>query len=254
MPHGDARPHALSRASASCPISSRCRPTASSGSSSATDQKPASRRRRCRARSTTLVWATAGEFAVEPDRERSLRARRAAAYPAGAPLVCRQGARPAAAKVDAVIPLEHGDDSAALVVVADVGERQAASPLFPAADGQLDALRPRSTATGQRHGGGAPRPARGHADRRRAPSRSSSRLLLARSHAGETIEPRRHSGSSAVRPRRSPHMPAPAVDEDHGANREQSNTTVIVDDNCVVKIFRKHQRGHSSRRSRSAAS
>ena len=38
-------------------------------------------------------------------------------------------------------------------------------------------------------------------------------------------------------------MPAPTVDKIAAPNREQSNTTVIVDASCVVKIFRKLNEG-----------
>ena len=38
-------------------------------------------------------------------------------------------------------------------------------------------------------------------------------------------------------------MPPPAADKITVPNREQSNTTVIVDDGCVVKIFRKVNEG-----------
>jgi maltose alpha-D-glucosyltransferase/alpha-amylase len=67
-------------------------------------------------------------------------------------------------------------------------------------------------------------------------------LLLRIMHAGDTIETDGHrleaQPTSAFKK-----MPTPAVDKIAVPNREQSNTTVIVDGACVVKIFRKVNEG-----------
>jgi maltose alpha-D-glucosyltransferase / alpha-amylase len=67
-------------------------------------------------------------------------------------------------------------------------------------------------------------------------------LLLRAMHAGETIE---HGGQrlEAIPTSAFKDMPAPTCEKIAIPNREQSNTTVIVDAICVVKIFRKLNEG-----------
>ena len=63
---GDARANRISRASANCPISSRCRLMASSGSCSAISRSPRPSRDAAPRESITLVWADGSEFADPP--------------------------------------------------------------------------------------------------------------------------------------------------------------------------------------------
>ena len=70
-------------------------------------------------------------------------------------------------------------------------------------------------------------------------------MLLRLMHAGDAVEAGAHR-LEALPTSAFKQMPPPAADKIVVPNREQSNTTVIVDDACVVKIFRKVQRRHSS--------
>ncbi len=95
---GDARAHAHFRASATCPISSRSRPTASSGSCCADQPEPKAERVRCRASSPRWCGRTAG---IRCSRGRERHALEHDVLPhflLGAALVRRQGARPAGAQ------------------------------------------------------------------------------------------------------------------------------------------------------------
>ena len=67
-------------------------------------------------------------------------------------------------------------------------------------------------------------------------------LLLHAMHAGETIE--RDGQRLEAQPTSAfKEMPLPVPDKIAAPNREQSNTTVIVDATCVVKVFRKVNEG-----------
>ena len=77
----------------------------------------------------TLVWANDRNSLLRHPRALCVRARRAAAFPARAPLVCREGARPAdAPSSKPIIPLERDGISAALAFVGVPGERQSRRP------------------------------------------------------------------------------------------------------------------------------
>jgi len=67
-------------------------------------------------------------------------------------------------------------------------------------------------------------------------------LVLNKLHAGETLE----TGRSRLTFRPTgvfQNMPAPVIEAAHPVNREQSNTTVIVDTSYVVKLFRRIKPG-----------
>ena len=199
--------------------------------------------RRCRRNSMTLVWTTAGTRCCRP-RAQALRARRAAALPARAPLVCRQGARPADAPSSKPSSRWSATASAPRSRFVDVpGERQTASRyLLPLTVNwtrfDRDRRRRRQRLAAVRRGA-----ARGHADRRRR--RSGVRRAAAASHARrrdrssrtdarlEFRADQRVRGRCRCRGRQDRACPT----------REQSNTTVIVDARCVVKIFRKLNEG-----------
>ena len=67
-------------------------------------------------------------------------------------------------------------------------------------------------------------------------------LLLRMMHTGDTVEGDGHR-LEALPTSAFKQMPPPAPDKVTAANREQSNTTAIVDAACVVKIFRKVNEG-----------
>ena len=67
-------------------------------------------------------------------------------------------------------------------------------------------------------------------------------LLLRMMHTGDTVEGDGHR-LEALPTSTFKQMPSPAPDKVTATNREQSNTTAIVDTACVVKIFRKVNEG-----------
>jgi maltose alpha-D-glucosyltransferase/alpha-amylase len=144
------------------------------------------------------------------------------------------------AKIETVIPLEKPDISAWLVFVRLLGERQSTSRYFLPLMVKWTRFDRSAVA------------ANAIAAVRRGPREGSLidagsdqefvALLLRVIHAGETVDngTQRLEASPTSAFRR---MPLPVADKIIVPNREQSNTTVIVDDCCVVKIFRKIQEG-----------
>ena len=123
--------------------------------------------------------------------------------------------------VSAAVPIEHGNDRFAAVVV-DVAGAQGSSRYFPPAHHPLDALHGDRQSPGQRARRGAPRPARRHPARRRRPSPNSSPRLLAKIHAGADAQ--RDDKRIEFRPTAAfAAQPAPEVNRSKAAEREQSN-------------------------------
>ena len=67
--------------------------------------------------------------------------------------------------------------------------------------------------------------------------------LLTKIHAGETIGARRAQACSSARPRRFHRSRCPMSRRSRPSTREQSNSSVIVDSEYVIKIFRRIQPG-----------
>ena len=145
-----------------------------------------------------------------------------------------------AAKVETIISLERDGVSATFAFVGVPGERQSTSRYFLPL--MVKWTRFDRTAA----------PANAIAAVRRGPREGSLidagsdqefvALLLRVIHAGETVD-NGLQRLEALTTSAFQKIPLPAAVKIIVPNREQSNTTVIVDDCCVVKIFRKVQEG-----------
>ncbi|HEV2630689.1 MAG TPA: maltose alpha-D-glucosyltransferase [Pseudolabrys sp.] len=147
-----------------------------------------------------------------------------------------KGVRHLSPKVTAAIPIEHGDDRFA-VVVTDVAGLSGISRYFLP-------LTIRWTRYTSIEGGPATllaavrRGPREGALLDASPEREFITALLAKIHAGEDVE--RDGNRLEFRPTRAfSAQPAPEVTAVNGGEREQSNTTVVVDNKYVVKILRR---------------
>ena len=195
-------------------------------------------------------------FAVGHPRTLCIRTRRAAAFPAGAPVVCREGARPAWRQAR----YRHSDWSVTAsaprwLLVSVPGEHPAADhvPLSASADGQMDALRSFRSDTRRRDRSRSPRLARGHPDRRR--HRSGFRHAAASTRCTPATRRRRRAPAGSLADQRvRGRCRCPRVDKIAAPNREQSNTTVIVDADMRGEDFPQAQRRHVIRRSKSGDS
>ena len=139
-------------------------------------------------------------------------------------------------KVTAAVPIEHGEDRFA-VVVADVAGHSGVSryfmPLtihwtrFTSVDGETASVMA-AVRRGPREGTLLDA----------TPERDFIAALLAKIHAGEDIS--RDGKGLEFRPTEAfAAQPAPEVTSVNAGQREQSNTTVIVDNKYVVKILRR---------------
>jgi maltose alpha-D-glucosyltransferase/alpha-amylase len=147
-----------------------------------------------------------------------------------------KGVRHLSPKVTAAIPIEHGDDRFA-VVIADVAGLSGVSRYFlpltirwtryTSIDGG-PAMLLAAVRRGPREG----------ALLDASPEREFITALLAKIHAGEDVE--RDGKRLEFRPTGAfSAQPAPEVNVVNGGEREQSNTTVVVDNKYVVKILRR---------------
>ena len=147
-----------------------------------------------------------------------------------------KGVRHLAPKVTAAVPIEHGDDRFA-VVIADVAGPSGISRYFlpltirwaryTSIDGG-SAILLAAVRRGPREG----------ALLDASPEREFITALLAKIHAGEDVA--RDGNRLEFRPTHAfSAQPAPEVTAVNGGEREQSNTTVVVDNKYVVKILRR---------------
>ena len=231
-------PHAISRASANCLIWSRCRLTASSGSRCAPEAEHEPEKVLPREITTLVLGRRLGDAAVELDAahlRESTCCRLSCPTGAGSPTRPRVRSR---AKSSAAIRIEHGDDRFA-VVDRRRQRRARHQPLFPAADHPLDALHRRSTRARRAC---SPPCAAARAKARCStppPSRNSSPRCWRRSTPAKPSATAR--SSIEFRPTAAfAGEPAPEVEGgQRRSTREQSNTSVIVDNKYVVKILRR---------------
>ena len=197
---------------------------------------------RCPRETTTLVW-TDGSNSLIRNRERHalehdvlphflLERRWFAEKARGLPTP----------KLQSIIPLERDGITAAFVIIGVPGERQTASRYLLPLTRQMDPLRPGRAAIGERRRRDPPRPREGTLIDA-GDDQDFVTMLLRAMHAGATIAQERPAAGVLCRPRAFAQMPAPRVEKITAPNREQSNTTVIVDASCVVKIFRKLNEG-----------
>ena len=244
---GDARAQRVSRASATRPTSSRSRPTASSGSCCATEPERRSKRQPCRREFATLVWTDGWNSLLQRPRAR----RRSSATccrhscPSGAGSPTRRAAR-SAPKLDAVIPLERDGASAALAIVDVPADRAGEQPLSAAADGANGRGSTASSAVAANaRRRGPPRPARGHAARRR--DRPRFHRAAAEGHACRRHDQRTASGgSNSARPRPSARCRRRRSTRSRRRSASSPTPPSIVDANYVRQAVPPDQRRHPS--------
>jgi maltose alpha-D-glucosyltransferase/alpha-amylase len=152
------------------------------------------------------------------------------------------------AKLETVIRLEHGGIAATLAFVGVPGERSAVAPERQIKSRYLLPLMVKWT----RFDRSGTIPAHAIAAIRRGRQEGTLidagsdhefvTLLLRMMHTGHTVEGDGHR-LEAIPTSAFKEMPPPAPHKVAASNREQSNTTAIVDAACVVKIFRKIHEG-----------